>query len=169
MSSDTQTETQRYIGQVKWFNNRAGYGFITMTDESGTEKDVFAHFSTIKMEQGQYKFLVQGEYVEFNMSASTNEGHEFQATNVTGINGGSLMCETRQQNRYPNRPPPAPRAGPPRGHYRHYGPPPAHYHRRPYPRREGPPPAAGRRESDDGFQKVEKRRNKPVAKTEDVN
>ena len=45
MSSEdaTQPVSQRYIGQVKWFNNRAGYGFITMTDESGTEKDVFAH------------------------------------------------------------------------------------------------------------------------------
>ena len=98
-STETTTDQKRYIGQVKWFNNRAGYGFITMTDESGVEKDIFAHFSTIKMEQSQYKFLVQGEYVEFELSTSVNEAHEFQATHITGIKGGSLMCETRQQNR----------------------------------------------------------------------
>ena len=87
-----QAQGDRLTGQVKWFNNRAGYGFITMTDESGTEKDVFAHFSTIKMDQTQYKFLMQGEYVEFEMSPSNSEKHEFQATNITGIKGGQLMC-----------------------------------------------------------------------------
>lgn len=144
MSSDTQSDTQRYIGQVKWFNNRAGYGFITMNDESGTEKDVFAHFSTIKMEQSQYKFLVQGEYVEFELSTSANEGHEFQATNITGIKGGTLMCETRQQTRQPPRP------TQPRGQYnrRYNGP-----RRDTRPRRE-----SREKQDEDGFERVEKKR-----------
>lgn len=144
--SETQSETQRYIGQVKWFNNRAGYGFITMTDEYGTEKDVFAHFSTIKMEQSQYKFLVQGEYVEFELSTSANEGHEFQATNITGIKGGTLMCETRQQNRTQVRP-----SGPPRN---------APYKRYNGPRRDTRPRREPRdREDQDGFERVEKKRS----------
>ena len=46
----------------------------------------------------QYKYLVQGEYVNFNLTSSTTESHEFQATNVTGAYGGSLMCETRNLN-----------------------------------------------------------------------
>jgi cold shock CspA family protein len=140
-TENATSETTRYIGQVKWFNNRAGYGFITMTDESGTEKDVFAHFSTIKMDQTQYKFLMQGEYVEFEMSPSNNEKHEFQATNITGIKGGQLMCESRQQAAAPPhsyRP-----RGPPRGYYRHYGP-----ARRGHLRRD---------HEDDGFQRVERR------------
>ena len=86
----------RKMGQVKWFNNKAGYGFITMT-ESGT--DIFTHYSTVHVQDTQYKFLVQGEYVEFDLVDSTSENHKFQATNVTGMHGGKLMCETRQMNR----------------------------------------------------------------------
>ena len=98
----TQSQSERLIGQVKWFNNKAGYGFITMKDANG-EKDIFAHFSTIRVGDFQYKYLVQGEYVEFDLVTSVNESHEFQATNISGIKGGMLMCETRQSAR-PHRP-----------------------------------------------------------------
>jgi len=56
----------------------------------------------------QYKYLVQGEYVEFEFIESANDNHKYQATNVTGIKGGKLMCETRQHNRttHPPRHPP---------------------------------------------------------------
>jgi len=95
----TQTESARLIGQVKWFNNKAGYGFITVSDGENAGKDIFAHFSTINVGDYQYKYLVQGEYVEFDLTNSTNESHEFQATKISGIKGGKLMCETRQNNR----------------------------------------------------------------------
>lgn len=88
---------KRLIGQVKWFNSKAGYGFITINDES--KKDIFTHYSNIKVDNTQYKYLIQGEYVEFEMSSSNNENHEFQATNVTGIQKGKLMCETRHTNK----------------------------------------------------------------------
>lgn len=91
--------TQRLIGQVKWFNNKAGYGFITVSDGENAGKDIFAHFSTINVADSQYRYLVQGEYVEFELSKSTNDTHEFQATGISGIKGGMLMCETRQTNR----------------------------------------------------------------------
>jgi len=90
---------KRHIGQVKWFNNKAGYGFITMKDDSGKEVDIFTHYSTVKVGDSQYKYLVQGEYVEFELTESTNKNHKFQATNITGIQNGKLMCETRQLNR----------------------------------------------------------------------
>ena len=43
--------------------------------------------------------MVQGEYVEFKL-ASTVEGskYPYQASNVTGMWGGKLMCETRNEN-----------------------------------------------------------------------
>jgi len=95
----TQVESARLIGQVKWFNNKAGYGFITVSDGENAGKDIFAHFSTIKVCDYQYKYLVQGEYVEFELTTSTNASHEFQATKISGIKGGMLMCETRQSHR----------------------------------------------------------------------
>jgi cold shock CspA family protein len=99
--TDTPAIIEKFIGQVKWFNNKAGYGFITTTGIHG-ENDVFAHYTTIQASNTQYKYLVLGEYVEFQMIKSVNQSHEFQATTITGINGGRLMCETRQMNRVAN-------------------------------------------------------------------
>ncbi|CAD6510915.1 RNA chaperone, transcription antiterminator [Candidatus Profftia tarda] len=49
-------------GQVKWFNEAKGFGFITPTDGS---KDVFVHFSAI---QGNgFKTLSEGQNVEFEI------------------------------------------------------------------------------------------------------
>jgi cold shock CspA family protein len=99
MSSSDTPVSKRFVGQVKWFNNKAGFGFVTMTDETGKQSDIFTHYSTVRVTDAQYKYLVQGEYVEFDLIESTNAKHDFQASNITGINGGNLMCETRQLNR----------------------------------------------------------------------
>jgi CspA family cold shock protein len=93
------TDTERYTGRVKWFNNKAGYGFITVTDGSKAGSDIFVHHSSIKIDTEQYKYLVQGEYVDFNLTAVTSSSHEYQAGDVSGIKGGKLMCETRNELR----------------------------------------------------------------------
>ena len=92
---DGSTSQERLIGRVKWFNNKAGYGFITVTDGSQSGTDIFVHHSAIGVSNQQYKYLVQGEYVEFSVSATQNGTHAFQASNTCGIKGGKLMCETR--------------------------------------------------------------------------
>lgn len=89
--------SERFVGRVKWFNNKAGYGFITVTDGSRSGSDIFIHHSAIEVENQQYKYLVQGEYVEFELVRTTSTDHEWQASNVNGINGGKLMCETRRE------------------------------------------------------------------------
>ena len=91
------TSEERLIGRVKWFNNKAGYGFITVTDGSRSGSDIFVHHTVIGVSSQQYKYLVQGEYVEFSISATQNSTHDFQASNVCGIKGGKLMCETRNE------------------------------------------------------------------------
>jgi len=105
MSKTTQNDSNvtpvsgasRQLGIVKWFNNKAGFGFVTtLGDES---KDVFVHHSGVSVNREQYKYLVQGEYVEFNLSKSDNNDHEWQAVDVTGIQSGHLMCETRFLNK----------------------------------------------------------------------
>ena len=91
------TSEERLIGRVKWFNNKAGYGFVTVTDGAQSGSDIFAHHSAIGVSNQQYKYLVQGEYVEFSISPTQSGTHAFQANNICGIKGGKLMCETRNE------------------------------------------------------------------------
>ncbi len=49
-------------GQVKWFNNAKGFGFI-LPDDGGS--DLFAHYSSIGMEG--YKTLKAGQMVSFDV------------------------------------------------------------------------------------------------------
>lgn len=98
------TVSSRLTGRVKWFNNKTGFGFITaLGDSEGVKEgsDVFVHHSTIKVVQEQYRYLVQGEYVEFVLSkiADASNKHEFQAADVSGVKGGKLICETRWESR----------------------------------------------------------------------
>lgn len=85
----------RMTGTVKWFNNKAGYGFVTVLGGDHNGKDVFAHFSAIKVGNDQFRYLVQGEYVEFDMVADASGKHDFVVANISGIKGGSLMCEVQ--------------------------------------------------------------------------
>ena len=95
MSSESE---QRLTGMVKWFNNKSGFGFITVCSEGELcDKDIFAHYSSIRVTNSQYKYLVQGEYVEFKLVKSESDKHENQATDITGIMGGPILCETRRQ------------------------------------------------------------------------
>ena len=88
--------TKHLTGQVKWFNTKAGYGFITVFNEGPyLKKDVFVHYSSIKVVNSQYKYLVQGEYVEFDVENLENGKYEVHAINISGIMKGPLMCETR--------------------------------------------------------------------------
>ena len=94
----------KYTGRVKWFNNKYGYGFITVitTDESASVSvgsDVFAHHSEVAVDEDQYRYLVQGEYVEFSVVKTTSGNHEYQCAKVRGIHGGQLICETRHAAR----------------------------------------------------------------------
>ena len=98
----TSTTGARFIGRVKWFNNKAGYGFITVTDGPQAGSDMFVHHSAIAVASQQYKYLVQGEYVELNVVKAQGGTHEYQAVDVAGIKGGKLMCETRNDSRQQN-------------------------------------------------------------------
>jgi len=99
MSTSTDKATsERFTGRVKWFNNKAGYGFITVTDGSRSGSDIFVHHSVIGVGSQQFRYLVQGEYVEFDLVPTTKGStHDIQASNVCGIKGGKLMCETRNE------------------------------------------------------------------------
>jgi len=93
----SSANTARLTGRVKWFNNKAGYGFITVTDGEYINTDVFVHHSAISVSNQQYKYLVQGEYVDFNLVTIESDKYKFHAGNVHGVKGGKLMCETRNE------------------------------------------------------------------------
>ena len=63
-------------GQVKWFNDAKGYGFISQEDG----EDVFVHFSAIQA-QG-FKSLAEGDKVEFEV---TRGPKGLQAANVRKV------------------------------------------------------------------------------------
>jgi cold shock CspA family protein len=99
-SQNYETVSKRFTGCVKWFNNKSGYGFITVTDITCADVglDVFVHHSSLVVAGQQYKYLVQGEYVEFELNEMTSGPHKCQVSNISGINLGKLMCETRNDN-----------------------------------------------------------------------
>ena len=98
-SSDVR---QTHTGRCKWFNNRLGYGFVTVdnrTEGSDVPEDIFIHQTNVHPNSSTYRTLRQGEYVSFALSRDDNS---VQAVNLTGINGGPLLCDsqnTRPSNR----------------------------------------------------------------------
>jgi cold shock CspA family protein len=93
------SSSKSFIGRVKWFNAKAGYGFITTPNEemSSSYTDIFVHHSAVHVSTAQFKYLVEGEYVQFEIEKTPQEKHACRAINVVGVNGGKLMCETRSQ------------------------------------------------------------------------
>lgn len=57
----SEADNERVTGQVKWFNNAKGYGFIGR--DGGN--DVFVHYSAIVGDG--YRSLQEGEAVEFEI------------------------------------------------------------------------------------------------------
>jgi cold shock CspA family protein len=104
VANNDEEECGEYQGMCKWFDKRKGYGFIKVVskgDKNG--EDIFVHYSGIKSSVSSFQTLNVGEYISFNIITGENG---FQASNVKGINGGPLMCDTHassyryQQNRY---------------------------------------------------------------------
>lgn len=79
-----------HTGQVKWFNDRLGYGFITICLGTDLGRDVFVHHSGVHPINSNFRSLRTGEYTSFNLL----HGHNgVQAVDVTGVGGGTLMCD----------------------------------------------------------------------------
>ena len=88
-------ETDVMIGQVKWFNNKLNYGFITILSENEyKDKDIFVHQTNILPEVSNYRTLTTGEYVSFFLARTKeNTNHQYHAIEIKGIQRGKLLCD----------------------------------------------------------------------------
>lgn len=65
-------------GEVKWFNNAKGWGFIV---PQGGGDDIFVHFSAI---QGTgYKTLIAGQTVSFELERGDRGPHAINVSTLT--------------------------------------------------------------------------------------
>ena len=81
-------------GSVKWFDNKLGYGYITIVtpNVSQSNGDYFVHQTNIHPLVSQYRTLSKGEYVSLNLSDDKVDERP-QALDVAGICGGALRCD----------------------------------------------------------------------------
>ena len=93
--SQYYSNTERVVGRVKWFNSKTGFGFISTLGD--TPKDIFVHHSELQVKDEQYRYLFQGEFVEFLIGPPL-DGSEYEviAKDVTGLFRDLLMCETKR-------------------------------------------------------------------------
>ena len=68
----------QFKGEVRWFNNTKGYGFLGR----GDGPDVFVHFSAIQNDG--YKSLKEGDAVEFDVVQGEKGPQADQVSLVTG-------------------------------------------------------------------------------------
>lgn len=102
--SNKVPEGPKVNGMVKWFNDKHGYGYITVISVGDhNNKDIFIHHNNISPAHSSYRTLHKGEYVTFHIGEAepaydenqnrVNTKHKNQATFVTGIDGGPLLCD----------------------------------------------------------------------------
>ena len=107
--------TSFFQGTVKWFNNKAGYGFLTITQDSVSKlhdfpndqqtfvgRDIFVHHSVIRVQESVFRYLVPGELVIFRITVPEDGRHQYQSDDVTAFSGRRFKCETNQSRRRRN-------------------------------------------------------------------
>jgi CspA family cold shock protein len=61
---------ERYFGEVVWFSNKKGYGFLNWTKNGQVQKDMFVHFSDVDCEG--FKSLEKNQKVSFELGTNFN-------------------------------------------------------------------------------------------------
>ena len=77
------------------FHPKKGYGFVSITDGPYEGASIFVHHSAIQVKRAHRRYLVEGERVSFQLVPSEDGEHEFVASQVTGVPGEKLMCESK--------------------------------------------------------------------------
>lgn len=62
---------EKYVGEVVWFDNKKGYGFIAWNNNQEAQKDLFVHYSDIVSDG--FKTLSKGQKVSFKIGLNKRE------------------------------------------------------------------------------------------------
>lgn len=86
-SSNKDYSEHDVVGKVKWFNVKAGFGFINRNDNG---QDVYAHYSAIvnKNPNHRVRSLADGELVQFNITEGSKGA---EASDITGLDGAPVQ------------------------------------------------------------------------------
>ncbi len=71
--------TEKFVGEVIWFDAKRGFGFIAWEKEGVKQKDLFVHFSDIDFEV--FKTLYKNQKVSFGLGVNVRGAPK--ATEVT--------------------------------------------------------------------------------------
>ena len=85
------------IGNVLWFDQKKGFGFIKIITPKSEflDREVFVHYSNINS-VNSFKKLYPGENVSLNVVKNTdedNDGKEYICQNVSGLLGSRLLVD----------------------------------------------------------------------------
>tara|TARA_B100000214_G_scaffold346634_1_gene297381 strand:+ start:2593 stop:2964 length:372 start_codon:yes stop_codon:yes gene_type:complete len=95
--SNNPVEVGNEVGNVVWFDQRKGFGFIKIITPNSEylNKEIFVHFSSVNS-QNNFKKLFPGENVSLNVDPNTGDnanGKEFICSNVSGLYGTPLLVD----------------------------------------------------------------------------
>ena len=95
--SNNPVEVGNEVGNVVWFDQRKGFGFIKIITPNSEylNKEIFVHFSSVNS-QNNFKKLFPGENVSLNVVPNTGDnanGKEFICSNVSGLYGTPLLVD----------------------------------------------------------------------------
>jgi cold shock CspA family protein len=96
--AQAEPQSKKQSARVKWFNAKSGFGFATVLEGTLQGQEIFVHHSEVTVNKEQFRYLVEGEYVDLEIKEATKGDHKYQGSNITGILGGQLMCETRNES-----------------------------------------------------------------------
>tara|TARA_Y100001970_G_scaffold227377_1_gene281321 strand:- start:13 stop:471 length:459 start_codon:yes stop_codon:yes gene_type:complete len=90
-------EPPRFDGVVKWFDDTKGFGFIKPLDGGS---DIFVHVRDLQPTHVIHNpTIYTGEYVNYGLATNGTDARgspRQKAVQVTGIRGGTLMCDHGQ-------------------------------------------------------------------------
>ena len=97
MTEETSNTYGKEVGNVIWFDQKKGFGFIRIINPESEyhAKELFVHYTSIES-QNRFKKLYPGENVSLTVSKNSGEvpeGKELVTSNVTGLYGTGLLVD----------------------------------------------------------------------------